>query len=70
MLDIGPCYAGHLFFLQFAKGLLEELGDQSKLGQRGELWTIAQFVTLALVVVPPFHSTVWLQQPQPAAIMP
>jgi hypothetical protein len=43
---------------QFAKGLLEELGDQSQLGQRGEGWTVAQFVVLALVVLPPFHSTV------------
>lgn len=47
----------NLLDTEFAKGLLEELGDQSKLGQRGELWTIAQFVTLALVLVPPFHST-------------
>lgn len=43
---------------QFAKGLLEELQDASQLGQRGEGWTVAQFVALGLVVLPPFHSTV------------
>lgn len=37
---------------------MDELTDQSQLGQRGEAWTIAQFVAIALVVLPPVHSTV------------
>lgn len=37
------------------QGLLEELKDQTDLGKRGEGWTIAQFVAVPFILLPPFH---------------
>lgn len=48
--------AKDVFDPQYAQELLDELQDQSQLGQRGEGWTIAQFVAIALVLLPPFHA--------------